>query len=305
MPSGEKSTNVRQNPKHVRSALRALSAVSPDLTSRVAMELFITPRRFARPAREKAVLAQGRAFDFVTDVGVLRGWSWGEGPAVMLVHGWEGRGAQLGSFVDPLVAAGYRVVTFDAPAHGESPGRRSTPPDFATAIAGLARWVGGVHAIVAHSMGATAAAMAAQEDLPVERLIFIGGGTHPTQATAWVSNFLDLSPSIQRRMQRRLAARAGTTWEAIEATDMFDGQSVPLLLVHDTEDTDVAIETAEAVQDRWPGAQLHRTEGLGHRRILRDPEVVSKVVDFIGPPPSPDEEAPWQAFLRLDCEFQF
>jgi hypothetical protein len=36
-----------------------------------------------------------------------------------------------------------------------------------------------------------------------------------------------------------------------------------------------------AIAAAWPGAELVTTEGLGHRRILRDPAVVARVTDFL------------------------
>ena len=80
------------------------------------------PRRTAEPL---AVVHRGQA---------LAVESWGAGPTVLLVHGWNGRGAQLGAFAPALVKSGYRVVTFDTPAHGRSPGRATNLPEISEAI---------------------------------------------------------------------------------------------------------------------------------------------------------------------------
>ena len=37
-------------------------------------------------------------------------WTWGAGPRILLVHGWGGRGGQMGAFVEPLVAQGFSVA---------------------------------------------------------------------------------------------------------------------------------------------------------------------------------------------------
>src|SRR5207247_1512114 len=133
--------------------------------------LFTTPRRHRRPDRERAVLATAR--ELVVDVTLraprwhgaqcsIAAWRWGSGPTVLLVHGWEGRGSQLGAFVEPLVAAGMSVVAFDAPGHGDSPDHRLYLTDLADCIADVIATVGPVHAIVAHSFGAAAALLAKQ-----------------------------------------------------------------------------------------------------------------------------------------------
>ena len=58
----------------------------------------------------------------------------------------------------------------------------------------------------------------------------------------------------------------------------------PLLLVHDGQDAETGWADSEAIARAWPGARLVTTSGLGHRRILRDPEVVAEVTGFVGSP---------------------
>src|SRR5262249_61949444 len=90
-------------------------------------------------------------------------WTWGHGPVVVLVHGWAGRGAQLAGFVDPLVAQGCSVVTFDAPGHGTSPEEQSSIVAFVDAIRAIDRTLGPIEGVIAHSIGAGAAARALYE----------------------------------------------------------------------------------------------------------------------------------------------
>src|ERR687889_951115 len=106
----------------IRLFFAVLGRLSPVLAGRLAARLFARPRHHARPDRERELIARGTRVALPDG---LHATAWGAGPTVLLVHGWEGRGAQLGAFVDPLVAAGFRVVALDNPAHGESNGSRS------------------------------------------------------------------------------------------------------------------------------------------------------------------------------------
>ena len=95
----------------------------------------------------------------------IAGESWGDGPAVYLVHGWGGCRAHLGVFVKPFVEAGHRVIAFDLPSHNESdPGElapgRTTIVECAEAVRAMVRAHGPARGIVAHSLGAKAAALA-------------------------------------------------------------------------------------------------------------------------------------------------
>jgi len=154
----------------VQAAFASLGNVAPHLTARMAEKLYFTPRRFKRPEREREYLARAHRFHVSTPRSDVAAYAWGpelfpwEARAahntVLLMHGWEGRGTQLGAFIDPLVASGFQVVALDAPAHGRSPGEQTDLLQFKDAIRAVARHVGGVHAVVAHSMGGPSTVMA-------------------------------------------------------------------------------------------------------------------------------------------------
>ena len=129
----EKSTIVRSfKPSPllplVKAGHRVLSALAPALAARIAGRLFTTPPRARRPQAEIALLAAARARPMQIGARRIETWVWGAGPSVLLVHGWGGRGAQLGALVGPLVARGFSVVTFDAPGHGASDKGTVTDP---------------------------------------------------------------------------------------------------------------------------------------------------------------------------------
>src|SRR5262249_43173476 len=158
-------------PRWTRAALQMAYALSESFGARLAERLFTSPHRHRRPDRERAVLAIG--WPFTVDVALrsprwrgehrrIAAGRWGHGPTVLLVHGWEGRGAQLGAFVEPLVRAGLSVVAFDAPGHGDTSGSRLYLTDLADCVVDVARAVGPLHAIVAHSLGAAAVLLARQ-----------------------------------------------------------------------------------------------------------------------------------------------
>ena len=147
----------------IRLFFAVLGRLSPALAGRVAAKLFARPRRHVRPDRERELIARGSR---VPLPGGLHATSWGAGPTVLLVHGWEGRGAQLGAFVDPLVAAGFRVVALDGPAHGDSSGRTTTGPEFARAMVATRDAVGPLAAVVGHSFGGFTSLLAVSRGLP-------------------------------------------------------------------------------------------------------------------------------------------
>ena len=293
LSSGPKnSTNVRleNRPRRpgsvvaVRAGLRLAGALPGELAAAWAERLFTTPRKHERPAREREILATGLPFRFHVDGIPLTGWRWGEGPTVLLVHGWEGRGAQLGAFVAPLVASGHAVVTFDSIGHGDSGGRTLVLADHARAIAAAARAAGPVHAIVAHSFGAAATSLALARGLAVERVVYLAPPCWIEGVTERFAKMVGISEPVRRQLVRRLERRNHERIADLDGTHLARGMRVPLLLVHDDADVEVPLADGRAIAAAWPGARLEVTSGLDHRRVLWAPEVVASVCSFLSAP---------------------
>jgi pimeloyl-ACP methyl ester carboxylesterase len=306
----ENSTNVRTKMAlwGVRATARGLGAVAPGLAAAWGARLFLTPRRPRRSRTAEAVLARGQRRVLELAGEQVAVWSWGEGPRVLLVHGWSGYGGQLTAFVGPLVEAGFSVVTYDAPGHGASSGRTSSLPELAEMVGEVARATGGPFAVVAHSLGAAATAVAMFQGLKVERAVFLSPPEDPRWGVRAFGQALGLSTGVQQRIQARIEARFDVTMRELALPNFVGLLRVPLRVFHDAGDREVPLEAGEAVVRAWPGATLTRTEGLGHHRILYAPEVVGPAVDFLseGRPrdarPAPEvvaSVAPARGLLRV------
>lgn len=284
-------------PVSLRSAFRGLSALAPPVAAALAERLFLRTRRHPLPERELTVLQGAERHDLATERGPAVGWVWGRPapaaapvPTVYLVHGWEGRGSQLGAFVEPLRRAGFRVVAFDAPGHGEAPGRSSSLPALAAALEAASRRWGPAVGLVAHSAGTVAATCALSRGLRVERAVFVAPGADLVGYTRWFAELLGLSDRVRRRLEGRIERRIGLSFPELEPLELAPAMTTPLLAYTDRDDPEAPLETAEALVRRWgrdsgrgddQRAELRVTEGLGHRRILRNASVVTGSVEFL------------------------
>ncbi|MEO8702048.1 MAG: alpha/beta fold hydrolase [Kofleriaceae bacterium] len=290
--SSKNRTTVRsQNVLRLtRAALQTAYALSDDLGSSLAERLFTSPKRHPRPAREHAILESGRAFEIEVTLRAPRwngaktrvaAWRWGFGPTVLLVHGWEGRGAQLGAFIDALVAAGLSVVAFDAPAHGDSPGTRLYLTDHADAIVDVAAAVGPLHATIAHSFGAAALLLArARGGLDVARNVVISPNVLIADSVRSFATLLALDDLEREGLEHNLGQHSGVTVESLRLDRLVGAREGGLLVFHDREDREVPIKHADRLATAWPNTRLVATDGLGHRRILRDSTVIEATVAF-------------------------
>lgn len=273
------STIVRF-PAALRRAVGLLGHLFPGAVAALAERLFFTPPA-GRRSRGEALLRLGRRFEVRSEGRRVVAWRFGSGPAVLLVHGWAGRAAQMSGFVAPLVARGFSVVAFDAPGHGDSGRSLSSAVQFARAIRSLAAEAGAFHAIVAHSLGAAAATLALGEGLSVGRVVFLGPAASPPSWVRPLARNLGLSDAVIDRLRARSERRLGLAWHELDVPRLAAGLTPPLLVLHDRHDDEVAVADGRAIAAAWRGARLVETTGLGHMRILRDPAVVSETVEFL------------------------
>jgi pimeloyl-ACP methyl ester carboxylesterase len=278
-PDALKSTNVRF--WTIRALFAGLSRVAPGAAAGLATLLFRRPPRHRRSDIDRSVFDRGERLDLRLDGGRLAVWKYGSGPTALLVHGWGSRGARLHSFVEPLVAAGYSVVAFDAPGHGESDGRLSSLPQFIAAIRELGARFGPIEAVVAHSMGGAATTLAMARGLEARRVVFIAPAADPAGYSERFASLLGLSSDVLGRMKLALERRFGIPWKEFNVLAAARTMTAPLLVVHDRDDRDVALADGEAIAAAWPGARLVTTTGLGHRRIVHDPAVIELAVAFL------------------------
>ena len=261
----------------IRLFFAILGRISPALAGHFAAKLFCRPRHHGRPDRERTLIARGTPVPLPNG---LNATAWGAGPVVLLVHGWEGRGAQLGAFVDPLVAAGYRVVALDGPAHGDSTGTSVTGPEFAQAIETARETIGPFAAVIAHSFGGFISLLAASRGLAADRLVVIGSPSSVPEVLREFQALIALPPRAMPYMVRALERRGGQRIDSFDVATFVGHIDAPILIVHDTDDVEVPYENGPRLSELL-GGRLLTTSGHGHRRVLFAPDVVTDVVEFV------------------------
>lgn len=286
-------TTVRASnvPLHAtRLAFRALALATPEVAARQAEAMFLRARRHRRPAWEVDALEPAHRFRVPHEGAFVPAWSFGdepnvEKPVAILVHGWEGRGSQMGAFVPALVRADYRVVLFDAPGHGDAPTNRASVIEHARALVSVARHVGRgtghVAAVIGHSVGGAASLLATRFGLQADRLVLLAPPVSPSAFAEGFVKHLRLDDDVRARLYRRIEQRYDVRFADIEIlrdAARFDGS---LLVIHDRDDREVPAATGAAIARAASDGRFVETQGLGHRRILRTPEVVDEAVRFV------------------------
>ncbi|WP_167855230.1 alpha/beta fold hydrolase [Hymenobacter wooponensis] len=275
--------------KLLRWKFRLLSALSTELAFGAAWRLFTTPRKLPEKNWEAAAVAEARQFRVSTPRGAVAVYEWNAkgSRTVLLVHGWEHRASFWGVMARGLVAAGFRVVALDGPAHGASAGSRTTLPAFARAVQAVADEVGEVYAVVAHSLGAAATA-----GIPVEfnrattgrlpRLVLLAAPGSTTAVAQRFAQLLHLPQAVVQRMRRYIQEQHGRDAESFSL--IKTGRTLPTdqaMLFHDFADESIPFAEAEEIAANWPGLNFRPTTGLGHNGVMRDAGVIKQIVEFL------------------------
>ncbi len=267
----------------IRESFRFLSFFPHFLSACWAEFLFLTPPRQARTRQEREILSRGRFRNILFRNCRLATWRWGEGPAVLLVHGWGGHAGRLSRFVAPLTEAGFSVIAFDAPGHGASEGRRCSVSDFIGAVLAVAQDSGNVVGLIGHSLGAAACVLAMREGLRVRAAVLLAPLSDPEKYAGRFASICRMPGPVCDSMKIRLAARHGVAWEKLRVVELAPSTPGPLLIFHDRRDAKVPLGDGRAIAASWPGARLVTTQGLGHHKILRSAEIIGGTVSFLLP----------------------
>jgi len=275
---------------YVRAAFRALGPLAPRLAAFIAFRLFTTPRFRARHASSDEMLASARRFDLKFRNRRLQGYEWGEGErTILLVHGWESRGTAMRSFVPPLLERGFRVVAFDGPAHGDSGGRRTNIIHFSEALRAVIRQLGPVYGIIGHSFGGASSLFALNRPglAPgVEKLVLVAVPANMLQIFNEAVRMLGLPPAVAKHFKNLIEKKAGRGLSDLDDAilGLPEGR-VNILLVHDRQDRQVSWENSLLMARRWTNARLLLTDGYGHYRLMKNPDLIRRVAEFFATPP--------------------
>ena len=247
--------------------------------------VFFGPKKYESKATDEAILERGSNDRVPFDGGQLAVTSWGSGsPTVLLMHGWGGSRAQMTGFVDPLLAAGYRVVAFDQPAHGESDGKTTNILEIAPAIEKVAQREGNFDAIIAHSFGAlaTSYALVHKKAPHPARLVYLGAFNRLLDSLPRFQVMAQVSDETIEGLRAMLYENFGKdVLDAINNELLAPQINIPALMFHDTADNVTPIEDSRAIARVWKSAQFIETEGLGHRGALQSAAIHEQVVKFL------------------------
>jgi len=251
-----------------------------------AYQAFFSPSQYEVKPRDRDIIESGNNYRLPYQAGEIAVTTWGESdrPAILLMHGWGGARAQMTGFVNPLLDAGYRVVAYDQPAHGESDGKMTNILEIAPTMDVIDEKEGRFDAVIAHSFGTliTSYALTARNFPAPSRLVYFGAFNRLLDSLPRFRVLAKLPDEIMNGLQGMIYENFGRdVLDAIVNESMTQHIDIPALMFHDTADNVTPIEDSRAIVRTWKSAQLIETSGLGHRGALQSKEVHEQVIKFL------------------------
>lgn len=271
-------------PKSILITAKLLEVTSSKLAMKFAAKLFTSPIKYKLPKREiemdRNSLQQNVTISSIDKEIVV--YSYGKSDKkVLLVHGWSGRGTQLVKIADEMLKLGYMTVSFDAPAHGKSPGKTSNMTEFIASILELEKKFGPFEFAIGHSLGGMSILNSIKRGLKVKKAVIIGSGDIVEDIMDDFVEKLGMNIAISKKMKASFEKKIGETMDSFSAYVAAREVTIPVLVIHDKDDDDVPVKAAYHIHENLKTSELVTTEGLGHRKILGDAKVIKKIIDFL------------------------
>ncbi len=290
MSKSNKTLNSAKTPvalRLLRFIYSTIGPLFPDYFGRLAHEQWFTTSRFKMPSYERSALNSASRETIEVNNLPIAVYIWQHKTikpkaTLLFIHGWTGRGTQIVNYINKLNAIGYRVISFDGPAHGHSPGKQTSALEMTDVVLALNKRYGKFDAAITHSFGGMILLYAMSLDLKVDRCALI---CPPKNFQLLLDNFqrtLTLPDSVMQVMIRKSFATHGQIIrDAVDTIKNVKNLTAKGLLIHDEDDIEIPWQSSEEITHAWPNAKFIKTKGLGHRRIIHDKEVISNIVKFL------------------------
>lgn len=283
----KKLSNHKQSlkiPKLILLFSKIIASISPKLSVLFSAKLFTTPIKHKTPKRELEMESKSvqQLIEIPSINKKVMTYQYGKSEKkILLSHGWSGRGTHLFKIADELLKAGYSTLSFDAPAHGKSPGKTTIMSEFVETISEMERQFGPFEAAVGHSLGGMSLLNATKKGLAINRLAVIGSGDIIQDILNDFVAKLELKPNVSTQLRLHFEKKYSVEMENYSAHKSAAELKIPVLVIHDKNDPEVSVEAAIHIHKHLKNGELFLTESLGHRKILGNAEVIEKVVEFI------------------------
>ncbi|MGV3594562.1 MAG: alpha/beta hydrolase [Sediminibacterium sp.] len=271
---------------YYKTKLRTIGMVSPRLAAEQAFKIFCTPYTKGVHQKEPLVFHKAHPQTFRFEDLEIKGFHWipekPNGQKVLVVHGFSSYGYKFEKYVQPLLATGFEVFMFDAPAHGLSEGKIINALIYKKFLASIDQRFGKMDAFIAHSLGGLATSLLAEELEGKRKLVLIAPATETRTAVQGFYKMFKIKEPVRQEFEQMIERMTGKTMDHFSITRVMRNIQLPVLWIHDQQDRICPYaDTLPVQKEGHPHIRFYITEGLGHNKIYRDQQVIKHVIGFL------------------------
>ena len=279
-----KKQNSLKIPKIILISAKIIEFFSTKFGTLFAVKLFTTPIKHKMPNREHEMDKNSNQYLLnIPEIDKkIRIYEYGNGSRkALLVHGWSGRGTQLYKIADELIKNDFKIISFDAPAHGKSESNHTIMVEFIASILEIQNKYENFEIAIGHSLGGMALMNAMNNDLKTNKLVTIGAGNLVIDIFDDFINKLQMKPIQATLLKNYFEKKYNRTLDELSSVTNAKKIDIPTLIVHDENDDEVPADCAKEIIKVLKNGELLITHKLGHRKILGDAAVINKIIDFV------------------------
>jgi len=271
-------------PQIIIISAKICAFISKKLVTKFAARIFTTPVKHKVPKREFEMDRKSIQKTInvpAIDKSVVT-YEYGKSEhKILLVHGWSGRGTQLFKIADELLQNGYSTISFDAPAHGKSEGKTTIMSEFIASILEIEKEFGPFEIAIGHSLGGMSVLNAIKDGLKVNKAVIIGSGDIVQDILNEFIFKLGLKKEIGDNLKDLFEEKYKVKMDDFSAYRAAQKIKIPVLVIHDNDDPEVPVKAGIHIHQNLEQGRLYLTDGLGHRKILGNHNVIKKTLEFI------------------------
>lgn len=270
---------------YFRARLKLLALFSKKYAGRKAFQIFCTPHFSTVYDVKQMHHAANLSFDFHKLKITGHQWNKGGNKKLLIVHGFRSASANFKHFAEKLSARGYEVLAFDAPAHGLSEGKTINALVYKNFVHAINEHFGPFDAYLAHSFGGLAVSLHLEEipdNAPIKTVLIAPAANTRQLCEDFFKEMRLKDPAVQQHFYNCIShiSNKDVEWFSINRAAM--GIKGAVLWLHDSGDKVTPVDDALQLQQKHlPNFRFLFTSNLGHRRIYRDENVVSAIIDFL------------------------
>ncbi len=268
----------------LQKKFKVLTLLSKKKAAKHAFRLFCTP--FAKPTR-KVLPKNAEPLQFQLDGITIRGnrWNYPKANKLLILHGFSSAAYKFDSYMELFIKKDYEVISFDAPAHGQSGGKTTNVLQYAEMIKKAITLYGPINKFVAHSFGGIALSLA-MENMPQQQNTKIAFIAPATETISAINNAFALlkikDKKVRAAFDKIIFTISGKLPQWFSMRRAVKNITAKILWIHDEDDDITPLSDAIKVkEDGHPNINFIITKGLGHRKIYNDKAVKKAIENFL------------------------